>query len=303
MNKNRITESVILALATLLSAFAWTGLRGFLFSNGGWILPLIGFFIICVLLSLGWLLLKSKIILATTLIIILFGYFIAFGFSWVYLIVALVALGFFFYGSIQAIDERDVRIKVKASKILKVGLPSLLTGLILLTVTAHYFSPLSMTDFEIPRPLFDVIMKIMPFPSMQADLNSFLSGLDVNDLENINWEELEKNDIHLEGFNLEKTGSMIEEAGGLENMLKNLPLNPSDDDMYEMINQIVHDYIEPYKKYLAIGWTVGLFFMLKTLSVPFMWLAIFFSWLIFKLLVLIGAIKIHEKSVLQEVIE
>lgn len=250
-------------------------------------MPLAGFFVICVLLGLSWFLVKSKIILGTTLAIILFGYFVAFGFNGIYLTVVLISLGAFFYGASQAIDERDVRIKVRVSKILKVGLPSLLTGLILLTVTAYYFSPMSMTEFEIPRPLFDVIMKAVPLPSMRGDLNSLLSDLN---LEGLNLEDLD-----MENLEIDRTE--------MENALQILPSQMSDDDMYNMLNQIIHDYLEPYKKYFAVGVAVGIFFMLKTLSVPFMWLAIFFSWLIFKLLVFLGAIRIQEKSVLQEVIE
>ena len=263
MKKNRITESTVLALATLLSAFVWSGLRGFLFSGGDWIFPLVGFLVLCVLLSLSWLLLRSRIVLVTTLAIILFGYFINFGFNWVYFSVIIIAFSLFFYGSGEAIDEKDVRVKVSASKIIKVGLPSLLTGFILLGVTAYYFSPMSATDFQLPRPLFDAIMKTVPLPSFRADLPGEL------------------------GQNIETTA----------------PLTADDEVMYQMANQVVHDYVEPYKNYFAAGLAVGVFFLFKTLSVPFMWLVVFVSWLLYKLLVSLGAIKICEKSVLQEVIE
>lgn len=269
MRKNRITESVILALATLISTFVWLSLKDFLFNQGGWVFPLLGFFIICILLSIGWLLIKSRIILFTTLAIILFGFFVAFGFNWIYFITGVIALILFFYGSCQTLDEKNLRIKIRVNKILKLGLPSFLTGLILLISVSYYFSPKSIKDFEVPRPLFDSIMEFMPMPQMGMDLTSLLQGLD---LENLN----------LETQNLE--------------ML-------TQDGMYDLVNANINSFIEPYEQYLAIGLAVGLFFLLKTLSVPFMWIVIFISWLIFKILVKLEAIKIHEKSVLQEVIE
>ncbi|MFC1700612.1 hypothetical protein ACFLZ0_00480 [Patescibacteria group bacterium] len=259
MKENRITGSVILALTTLISAFIWIGLRDFLFEKGGFILPLIWLFIVCVLLSLGCLLLKSKIILMTTLFIVLFGFIIAFGFTPSYIIVALIALMFFYLGSCQSINEKKLRIKIKISKILEAGMPLIFTGLALLISVSYYFSPMSVKQFEIPRPLFDTIMKIIPLPSEQTA--QIITTMPISSVEK------------------------------------------QKDFLYELISQNINNFIEPYEEYLSIGLAISLFFILKTLSVPFMWLVIFVSWLIFKLLVFAKAIHVHEKSVLQEVIE
>lgn len=308
INKNSVTQSVILAVATFSSALTWTGLRGFLFGNAGWIMPVIGFFVVSIALSIGWLLMRSKTILLTNLIIILFGFLMVFGFNIVYLSAVLIALILFYYGSKESIEEKDLRIKIKPSKILKAGLPAFLTGIIILVSATYYFSPKSATEFEIPRPLFDSIMKAMPLPSFQADL---LSLLKIPGLENVNIDEL---DLDLENIDLSSVKSILgQELGGGLN-LDNLPIDDlskslmgseaeQQDAIYLMVSSIVNDYTTRYANYFAIGMAVGLFFLLKTLSVPFMWLVIFLGWLVFKLLVCMGAIAIHEKSVLQEVIE
>jgi len=73
--------------------------------------------------------------------------------------------------------------------------------------------------------------------------------------------------------------------------------------LYQTLNQQINKAGEPYKDYFPLGMAIGLFFILKGLSIPFGWIVIFLTWLIFKLLVSIGAVKIQEESVLKEVIE
>lgn len=259
LNKNNIIQFVFLVLIILSSGLAWSGLRGILFGDGGWIMPIIAFFIVLVLLSVSWILLRSKIILSAVLLIILISFFLFFGFNWIYLITSLIALLFFYFGSIRTINEKDFRLKIKVSNILRQGLPTFLIGLILLISVAYYFSPKAQISFQIPRPLFDSIMEVVPLPSnFQA--------------------------------NAENAKSV-----GLEKEQK--------DEIYTLINKIISDWTESYKQYFTIGAAIVMFLTLKGLSVIFIWLTVFMGWLVFKILIILGAVKIQEKAALQKIIE
>ncbi len=163
MNKNnRITQSVVLGLTTLVAAATWVGLKSVLFESGSWIWPSLGFLILLIFLSLSWLLVKSRAILLTTLSIILICFFFSFGFKLEYLAALFIALLLFLFGSFRAIKEKKVRIKIQLDKILRKGLPFILTGLALVMATAYYFSPLALqrqSQITIPRPLFNVIIE------------------------------------------------------------------------------------------------------------------------------------------------
>lgn len=291
LNKNNIIQFVLLVLVVLSSSLAWLGLRGILFSDGGWIMPVIAFFAVSVLLSVGWILLKSKIILLTVLLIILISFFLSFGFNWIYLIASLAVLLFFYFGLIRAMGEKDLRLKIKIGNILKQGLPAFFTGLVLLISVAYYFSPKSQISFQIPRPLFDSIMKVVPLPSNN----------NTNDLSSL--ESIFK--MPIEGFDLSNfsikdlpIGPVSPSLGGLGGSGKE-----QKDEIYTLINKIISDYTEAYKQYFIIGAAIGMFLTLKSISVIFMWLVILMGWLIFKILIILGVIKIQEQAALQEVIE
>jgi len=266
MHKNRITQSIIVGLATLVATTSWSGLKGVLSGDGNWIWPTIGFFILSVFLSLNWLLAKSKAILLTTLTFILISFFFTFSFKLEYLAVLFLALLFFLFGSFRAINEKEVRIQIQIDKILRRGLPYVLTGLSLIIATAYYFSPLAFQNqnqIQIPRPLFNIIIQpLITTIEEQISISQLPAQFDVSS----------------EGAKLE-------------------------DVLYQIISQEINKYSQTYKQYFPLGLAIGVFLSLKAISIPFGWLVILLSWLIFKALVSLGAIKIQEKAVLKEVIE
>ncbi|MFH1551765.1 MAG: hypothetical protein ABIC36_02715 [bacterium] len=161
MDKNRIMKSVVLGLTTLIATITWFWLNGAFNGSVKWIWPYIGFLILMIFLGLSWLLVKSRIVLLTTLIIILVCFFFSFGFRIEYLTIFFVALLLLLWGSHKALREKELGIKIRVSKILRQGLPSVLTGLCLIISMAYYFSPLAViaeNRIEIPRPLFDMII-------------------------------------------------------------------------------------------------------------------------------------------------
>ncbi|MBL7053335.1 MAG: hypothetical protein ISS02_01615 [Candidatus Portnoybacteria bacterium] len=257
MSTNRITQSVIVGLATLVATISWSGLRNVLFENGNWIWPSLGFLILLVFLSLAWLLAESKPILLVTLVIVLVSFLLSFSFRLEYLAILFVAFLLFYFGSLRAIEEKKSRVKIQTFRILKRGLPYVLTALSLVIASAYYFSPLALKgqdQIEISRSLFNIAIK----PSIQLSKTFGISLLEEEKIEDV---------------------------------------------IYQTLNQEINKRSNPYKEYFPIGLSLGIFFSIKALSIPFMWIVIVLSMLIFKILVSLGAVKIQERSVLKEVIE
>jgi len=256
MDRNRISQSIIIGLAAVVATASWLGLKSFLFEGGSWIFPSIGFLILFVFLSLNCLLTRSKIILLITLIFVLISFLFTFGINLNYLVVLFISLLLFVFGFSRSINEKQIRIKIQVSKILHKGLPLALTGLSLIIATVYYFSPLALRgqdEIKIPRPLFDAVL--------QPVVNT-----------------------------IGEQGPVI--------------INEEMSDMfYENINQEINRYGGSYKQYFPLGLSIGAFFAIKAISIPFMWLTMFLSWAIFKFLVILGAVKICEKAVLQETME
>jgi len=271
MQKNRITQSVIIGLTTLAAAVIWTGLKNTLFESSNWLWPVIGFFVLLIFLSLNWLLTKSKAILLITLFFVLVSFFFAFGFRIEYLGVLLIAYLILFFGSHRAVREKKARVKIEVAKILKRGLSFTLTGLCLIIVIAYYFSPLAMSgqnEIAIPRPLFDkIISPILAQIEGQVPVAQLAEQF---------------------GLNLD---------GNIEIMSQEIK-----DNLYEQVNQKINEQSQAYKNYLSIGLAISLFFALKVIGFPFMWLVIFATWIIFKILMATGAVKVQEQAVLKEVI-
>jgi len=252
MKNNRITQSIVVGATSLLATFSWTGLKNILSGDTNWIWPSVGLLILLIFLCLSSLLLKSKLISLITLAIILISFLFSFGFKLEYLTALFLAFLFFIFGSFRIINEKEIRIKFKIIRILKYGLPHILTGIAIIIAVAYYFSPLAIQSenkIEIPRQSFNYIIQPV-----------------VNSLELSNSEEFT-------------------------------------DMLYVTINYEINKRSEAYKEYLSIGFAIGIFFAIKVISIPFMWLVILISWIVFKLLISLNAIKIQEKSVLKEVIE
>lgn len=266
MQKNRITQSIIVGLATLMAAASWSGLKIVLLGSGHWIWPSLGFLVLLIFLSLNWLLAKSKEVLLTTIVFILISFFFSFGFKLEYLAALLIALFFFVFGSFRAISEKEMRIKIQPRRILRRSLPSILTGLSLVIATAYYFSPLALENqnqIKIPRPLFNIIVQPMSETIKEQLPNS-------------------NND---EQFVFLKDSQAFQ------------------DDLYQAVNQEINKFGQAYQQYFPLGLAISIFLALRTVAILFMWLAILSTWLIFRALVSLKAVKIQEKAVLKQVIE
>jgi len=256
MHKNRVTNSIIVGLATLVATATWAGLRGVFFGDSSWIWPSVGFFILLIFLGLNWLLTKSKPILLTTIVFVLISFLFAFSFHLEYIGILFLAFLFFTFGSWRSINEKEDRIKIDTIKILKKGLPFVLTGLCLVIASAYYFSPLSsigQEKIEIPRPVFDKVVQ-----------------------------------------------PIIGTVGEIAPVDQ---ISEQQDTIYQAVNGEINKRSQVYKGFFPISLSIGIFFALKVVGIPFMWLAILLTTFIFRILIWTKAVHIQEKSVLKEVIE
>lgn len=268
VDNNKITQSIIIGTATLLSALSWATLESLFYNSGFWLWPILSFFGLTVFLSIIWLLTSSRVVLYITLFFILITFFFNFGVEWQYLILMPLAMGFFILGSYLAIREGQVRIKICVVSILKKGLPLIFTGISLLIVGAYYFSPMAVKageEIKISRPFFNAISKPLILTFKNQNLN-----------------------IGGEKFKIPE-GQISNEA--------------IQEKLYLATNQYLNRLKETYEQYIPLGLAFGIFLALKTLSIPFMWLTILMSLLIFRILVWRGAIMIQEQTTLKEVIE
>jgi len=271
MHKNRVTQSIIIGIVALLSAASWSGLKGVLYGYGSWTWPAYGFLVLLVALSLSWVLSKSRTILSITFAFALVSFLLIFGLRLEYLAALVVAVALFAIGSFRAVNEKEVRIKLHAHKVVRKGMPFVLTGLALLIASAYYFSPLAQQgqdQIKIPRPLFNIVIKPVLLTVEQ---------------------ELDASEI-AEQFGITVEGTLTENKQ-LEEVL------------YLAVNAEINKYTRDYKEYFPLGLAVGMFLTIKAIGLFFGWLTILLSWLIFRLLVISGAVKIQEKAVLKEEIQ
>ena len=264
---NRITQSIIIGVITLIAAISWSQLKDALYTQGGWIGPSIGFFILLILLGLSWLLAKSKALAAITFVFVLISFFFVFEFHWEYLPVVAAALSLLTLSCIFALNEKESRLKIDVIRILKRGLPIVLTALSLIIASAYYFSPLSLRGeerIEIPRPAFEIVAA----PALKIAQNQFLNQF---------------------------SGQEIQ-VGAIETEVIK-------EQIYQALNDGINSQNDNLKELLPIGLSVGVFFALKAIGVLFIWLAVLLTLLIFKVLLWTGTIHIQQKAVLKEVIE
>ncbi len=309
MNKNAITQSVILTLVTVLASLSWYFLKLSLLTQISsnktiwiWLLPLIFFSLLIIALALGWLFIRSRLILFLNLSAILFSFLLVFGFQNLYLYITLLALLFLWTGSCQAINEKDLRVKLSVPKIIQRGLPQIMTAFALMVSIIFYNSPYAKfdkTDFIIPQPFFDVIYQ--PFKNFIENQSQNIPGQ--NKIGNLS-QQLNSKSIP-EQFRpfveaLLKKQNKRETPGSLNRQKIDEEIKAS---FYQLLNQQLNQLIMPYQSYFPIVASIGFFFLLKAISVPLMWVILLLVWLLFKILVKSKAVKIGQRMVSQETIE
>ncbi|MBI4708882.1 MAG: hypothetical protein HY764_01605 [Candidatus Portnoybacteria bacterium] len=253
MPKSKIIFIVLLSLIAVFSFFSWLILENVLFNAGSdygtfWILPSIIFIITGALFGLLILLSDSLILVISAFAINFIIFSIIFGIKIVFLLALLLGFGFLLLAARQSIKEKRLRIKIDISGIIKPALGAVFIVLAILISLVLYFSPPAQSlrvELKIPRSLFDLVVNSMS-DILTGQLQSQLAPLNVGGLA-----PLDGGDISL--------GKILNKD--------------TRDGMYNLINQQINFFFQPYKRYLPYGFAVAAFFTFLAVRFIFIWLA------------------------------
>lgn len=272
MNKKIIVRSVLGILILIFSFLSWSSLAGALNNGPDWVLKSIwslsAFLFLDVAAGLFFLIENAKIFLysASAVIVLPAPIFLK---PELFNLLVLAAAVLFFVAAVFRVDsEKSLRIKFSAGIILRRALPLMMTGLALLITLFFYWAPYTQSlgnDIRIPRPLFDAIAE----PIIDIFLNINLpKGMDLKSL---------------------PSESVKQQAGIADNL-------------YSSMNEQLSLAGRTFKKWIPLGASISLFFSFKVVSFFLSWLIMFLAWLIFKIFLWSGVVKIEKVAAEKEII-
>jgi hypothetical protein len=231
--------------------------------------------------------------------------------------------------------ERDLfSLKLRPMLVLRKNLNVFFLALSLIISLVFYLSPSSVFRLEIPRSLFEgALEEFSPLISMQ--LPGFDPEMTVNDFftaeilfyeiqpqvatssggsvfeifQNPAFAEISKiaknsNQKYLNNL-LSKNRIILESNKNSFNQIFGEQTKGDEkikDVMYNFINNRLLALSKPYQSYISLGFVFVVFLTLQALTLPFNLLAGFLSWIIFKLFLLLGIIKIKKEMVEKETV-
>lgn len=273
MSKKIIVSSTLGILILAFSFLSWSSLASAVNNGPDWLVKsiwsLISFLFLGVFTGLFFLIENEKILLYSVSIIIALPAIVFLKLEIISFLVLAAAVLFFIAAAYRVDFEKSLRIKFSAWIILRRVFPLAMTGLALLVTIFFYWAPYMQSlgnDISVPRPLFDVIAK----PVMDFSLSMSLP----------------------KGVTLE---SLPPEFSAQQVKLM--------DDLYSSANEQLVLAGRAFRKWIPLGTSISLFFSFKVIGFFLSWLMALLAWLIFKIFLLSGVVKIEKVAVEKEVIE
>jgi len=276
---NKLKKELILGFTILiLSVFFWWFIKSIFYINNlsltCWIFGIILFILWGVSLCLSMLLIEDKRILYGSFFASLVSFVFFFNNEPFYYLIVLILLFFSFLIAIKKIRKQEkIQVNLSYWKIWKPGFSFLITFLIIVISLIYYFSPslMEMEQFEfkisrnafntIIKPLEGLISKKLPQGiDLDVNVSNFLEGNEIFDLKS-------------------KYGIIVDDQ------------DTSRDVLYNLVNYQLNNVTGPYRKFIPFGLAVGLFIILKIVSILYVGLVLLFSWLILQLLLTLGFIN------------
>jgi len=276
-------EIILGAIMVLLTVFFWYFLK-YVFYIGGlsvgcWISGGILFFLWGISLCLVMLLIRNKAILFGSFVLALLLFFIFFSNKPIYyLVVLLILFASFAFAANRIKKEEEVQVNLNFWRIWKRGLPMLITALILVISMVYYFSPALMdktnTKIKIPEKLIDAVLnplesliqeKLPKGISLDSDADKILPEIQKKELETKFGIKIEKGD----------TGRKV---------------------LYKMIDYQINNITGAYQYLIPLGLAIGLFIVLKIISIFYVGIVIMLSWLALRFLVLIKFARFEKET-------
>lgn len=276
-------QLVLGAVVILLGVFSWWFLKYVFYvgdlSLGCWISGIILLIVWGIALCLAMLLIDDKRVLYGSFVLTLIAFCMFFNNEPFYYFIVLVLLFLSFWRAcIKVRKEEHIQINLDFWKIWKRGLPLLVTGLILVVAMIYYFSPslmemkqielsISQNNFKLViKPLERLIGEKLPEGmTLDTDVNMFLGKEELKELEKNYGIKVEKGD----------TGK---------------------DVLYKLVNYQLNNVTGPYRKFIPLGLAIGLFIVLKIVSIIYVALVILLSWLILKILTAVKFVRLEKET-------
>lgn len=264
-------EIILGAVVVLLGVFSWWFVKNVFYNEnlsfGFWILAF-GFFILWgIVLCLAMLLIDDKRVLYGSFVLSLIAFCMFFNNEpFYYLIVLVILLLAFWRSSLKIKKEEEIQVNLDFWRIWKRGLPLLITALILVVAMVYYFSPSLMKmrqfEFELSRKHFDLVIgplknligeRLPEGIDLDSDVYNFLPREEIKELET-------------------KFGIKVNKG------------ETGNDVLYKLVNYQLNNVTGPYRKFIPLGLAIGLFIVLKVVSIVYVAIVIMLSWLVLKLL-------------------
>jgi hypothetical protein len=276
-------EIVLGAAVVLLGAISWWFLK-YIFYTGNltiscWIMGGIIFVLWGIALCLAMLLIKDRKILYGSFLLCVGAFGAFFNNEPFYYLVALALLFWAFVVASSKIQtEEMVQMKLNFWRIWKRGLPIFITFLCVLIALVYYFSPelakIEKKEIVVPRKTFDMVIR--PLETLIIErLPEGISSIDTEAKQILKPQEIEE---LKEKYNIEvKEGETIKDL------------------IYQLMQYQINTSSGPYEKFIPIGLAVGLFLALKLFGFFYIAIIILLSWLVLRLLVVLGFASIGKE--------
>lgn len=291
-------KEIILAIfIVLFGAITWFFLHQFFYFGEkiiSLIFTILGFLFWGISIGLGSLLINKKVILYSAFVLSLLSFFIFFHGGnvmanqfreafYYFIVLVLIFISLIFYQK-RVKHEEKARIKLHFWRIFKKGLPLVFTFVCILVSLAYYFSPslgTSKIKLEIPQSLFDAILK--PIEGLIQEKLPQGINLDI---------EVDKILPFDQKKDMEKQFGIKVEKG-----------DTGRDVLYKLVNTRITSLGGAYKNYIPIALAIGLFFVLRIVSILLIAFVVLFSYFAVRILIAMGFAKIVTKSIEMEDIE
>ena len=276
----KLQKQLILGVAVvLLGIFSWWFLRYVFYVGnltlGCWISGIALFIVWGVALCLAMLLIDDKRILYGSFAITLALFYIFFNNHPIYYLIVLILLFLAFLSASRKVrKEEKIQVSLDFWRIWKRGLPILITGLILVISLVYYFSPnlmeMKQFEFKVSRGSFNLIIK--PLSNLISERLPEGMDLDANARQFLPQSQIKE---------LKDKYGIIVEAN-----------DTGKDVLYKLVDYQLNNVTGPYRKFIPFGLVIGLFIVLKIVSILYVALVILFSWLVLKLLIVTKFINV-----------
>ena len=272
MNKKIIVRAALGILIIVFSSLFWLSLYGALNNGPDWLSrslwALANFLILGVSLGTAYLVESDQRFLYVTPVLAVLPALVFLPENLATGLVTAVALAFMALAVWRAEFEKSVRIEFISGAILRRSLGATITALALMITLFFYFAPFTRSlgqEVSVPRPLFDAISR----PIVDVFLRLSLQPGTNIDLSAPEFKQHQ--DIFFNG-------------------------------LYQSLNDQLSLAGRALKKWIPLGISVSLFFTLKVIGTFLSWLIMVLVWIVFRILLWSGVVKIEKVATEKEVI-